>query len=440
MPKITFMGAGSTVFARNVLGDCMCTPSLCESEIALYDIDPERLEESYIIITAMNNTINGGKCSIKKYCGVENRKEALRGATFVVNAIQVGLYEPCTVIDFEIPKKYGLRQTIADTLGIGGIMRGLRTIPVMADFARDMEEVCPNALFLNYTNPMSILTGYMQRYTGIQTVGLCHSVQVCSQRLLEKLHMEDKLEGRNELIAGINHMAWLLDIRDKDGNDLYPEIKRRAAEMNANEKHDDMVRFDYIKNFGYYCTESSEHNAEYNPFYIKSKYPELIDKFNIPLDEYPRRCVNQIAGWKAEKEAILNNGNVTHERSREYASWIMNSVITGEPYKIGGNVLNTGLIENLPADACVEVPCLIDKRGVNPCHVGKLPVQLAAMNMSNINVQLMTIEAARTKKREDIYMAAMFDPHTAAELSIDDIRKMVDELIDAHGDYMKDYR
>ena len=440
MPKITFMGAGSTVFARNVLGDCMCTPSLCESEIALYDIDPERLEESYIIITAMNNTVNGGKCKIEKYCGVENRKEALRGATFVVNAIQVGLYEPCTVIDFEVPKKYGLRQTIADTLGIGGIMRGLRTIPVMADFARDMEEVCPNALFLNYTNPMSILTGYMQRYTGIQTVGLCHSVQVCSQRLLEKLHMEDKLEGRNELIAGINRMAWLLDIRDKDGNDLYPEIKRRAAEMNANEKHDDMVRFDYIKNFGYYCTESSEHNAEYNPFYIKSKYPELIDKFNIPLDEYPRRCVNQIAGWKAEKEAILNNGHVTHERSREYASWIMNSVITGEPYKIGGNVLNTGLIENLPADACVEVPCLIDKRGVNPCHVGKLPVQLAAMNMSNINVQLMTIEAARTKKREDIYMAAMFDPHTAAELSIDDIKKMVDELIDAHGDYMKDYK
>ena len=440
MPKITFMGAGSTVFARNVLGDCMCTPSLCESEIALYDIDPERLEESYIIITAMNNTVNGGKCKIEKYCGVENRKEALRGATFVVNAIQVGLYEPCTVIDFEVPKKCGLRQTIADTLGIGGIMRGLRTIPVMADFARDMEEVCPNALFLNYTNPMSILTGYMQRYTGIQTVGLCHSVQVCSQRLLEKLHMEDKLEGRNELIAGINHMAWLLDIRDKDGNDLYPEIKRRAAEMNAKEKHDDMVRFDYIKNFGYYCTESSEHNAEYNPFYIKSKYPELIDKFNIPLDEYPRRCVNQIAGWKAEKEAILNNGHVTHERSREYASWIMNSVITGEPYKIGGNVLNTGLIENLPADACVEVPCLIDKRGVNPCHVGKLPVQLAAMNMSNINVQLMTIEAARTKKREDIYMAAMFDPHTAAELSIDDIKKMVDELIDAHGDYMKDYK
>ncbi len=440
MPKITFMGAGSTVFARNVLGDCMCTPSLRESEIALYDIDAERLEESYIILSAINKNVNEGRAKISKYCGVENRKDALRGADFVVNAIQVGLYEPCTVIDFEVPKKYGLRQTIADTLGIGGIMRGLRTIPVLADFARDMEEVCPDAWFLNYTNPMAILTGYMQRYTNIKTVGLCHSVQVCSENLLKSLNMEDKLEGRRELIAGINHMGWLLELKDKEGNDLYPEIRKRAAEKNATEKHNDMVRFDYIKNFGYYCTESSEHNAEYNPFYIKSKYPELIEKFNIPLDEYPRRCVNQIKGWKEEKENILNNGQVTHERSREYASYIMEAIVTGNPYKIGGNVLNTGLIDNLPADACVEVPCLVDNRGVNPCHVGKLPVQLAAMNMTNINAQLLTIQAAVTKKREDIYMAAMLEPHTAAELSIDDIKAMVDELIEAHGEYMKDYQ
>ncbi len=440
MPKITFMGAGSTVFARNVLGDCMCTPCLRDSVIALYDIDEERLEDSYIILSAINKNINEGRCKIEKYCGVENRKDALRGADFVVNAIQVGLYDPCTIIDFEVPKKYGLRQTIADTLGIGGIMRGLRTIPVLRDFARDMEEVCPDAWFLNYTNPMAILTGYMQRYTKIKTIGLCHSVQSCTKDLLNHLGMEDKLEGRKELIAGINHMGWLLEVADKDGNDLYPEIRRRAAEKNATEKHSDMVRFEYIKNFGYYCTESSEHNAEYNCFYIKSKYPELIERYNIPLDEYPRRCVNQIAGWKAEKERILDNGQITHERSGEYASYIMEALVTGGPYKIGGNVLNTGLIDNLPADACVEVPCLIDGNGIHPCHVGKLPVQLAAMNMTNINAQLLTIEAAVTQKREDIYMAAMLEPHTAAELSIDDIKAMVDELIEAHGEYMAEYK
>ncbi len=440
MIKITFMGAGSTVFARNVIGDCMCTPCLRDSVIALYDIDEERLDDSYVILSAMNKNINEGRCKIEKYCGVENRKDALRGATFVVNAIQVGLYDPCTIIDFEVPKKYGLRQTIADTLGIGGIMRGLRTIPVLQDFANDMEEVCPDAWFLNYTNPMSILSGYMQRYTKVKTVGLCHSVQSCSSGLLNALGMEDKLEGRKELIAGINHMGWLLEIQDKDGNDLYPEIRRRAAEKNATEKHGDMVRYEYIRNFGYYCTESSEHNAEYNCFYIKSRYPELIERYNIPLDEYPRRCVNQIAGWKEEKARILDNGQITHERSGEYASYIMEAIVTGNPYKIGGNVLNTGLIDNLPADACVEVPCLIDGKGIHPCHVGKLPVQLAAMNMTNINAQLLTIQAAVTKKREDIYMAAMLEPHTAAELSIDDIKAMVDDLIEAHGEYMKDYK
>lgn len=440
MAKITFMGAGSTVFARNVLGDCMCTEALRDSEIALYDINADRLKDSEIILNAINENVNQGRSKIRTYLGRENRKEALRGADFVVDAIQVGGYDPCTIIDFEIPKKYGLRQTIADTLGIGGIMRGLRTIPILQEFAEDMQEVCPDALFLNYTNPMAILSGYMQRYTGVRTVGLCHSVQVCSEKLFEKLGMEDKLEGRVETIAGINHMAWLLDIRDKNGNDLYPEIRRRAAEKNASEKHDDMVRFDYIKRLGYYCTESSEHNAEYNPFYIKSRYPELIEKFNIPLDEYPRRCIKQIDDWEEERNRILNNGKITHERSKEYASYIMEAVVTNTPYKIGGNVLNTGLITNLPADACVEVPCMIDGNGVNPCHIGRLPVQLAAMNMTNINAQLLTIEAAVTKKRETIYQAAMLDPHTAAELSIDDIVKMCDELIDAHGDYMKMYR
>ena len=439
--KITFMGAGSTVFVRNVIGDVMCSEVLRDCEVALYDIDPVRLDESFQILSIINKNVNGGVTRLKTYLGVENRKEALRGADFVVNAIQVGGYEPCTVIDFEIPKKYGLKQTIADTLGIGGIMRGLRTIPVMEGFARDMEEVCPNALFMTYTNPMAILSGYMHRYTGVRTVGLCHSVQSCTEDLFHQLGMQDKLEGRRELIAGINHMGWLLEIEDKYGNDLYPEIRRRAAEKNANEKHGNMVRFDYIDKFGYYCTESSEHNAEYNAFYIKNKYPELIDRFNIPLDEYPRRCINQIAEWNRTSKELLADGTLSHTRSTEYAARIMEAVCTDKPDRIGGNVLNSGhLIKDFPEHACVEVPCLVDGKGIHPTYVGNLPPVLAAMNMTNINAQLLTIHAAHTKKREDIIRAAMLDPHTAAELSIDDIAKMVNEMIDAHGDYMAMYR
>ena len=434
--KITFIGAGSTVFARNVIGDCMCSEVLRDSVFALYDIDGARLEESRTILEAMRAAL-GEYGRIECYLGIENRKAALRGASFVVNAIQVGGYDPATIIDFEIPKKYGLRQTIGDTLGIGGIMRALRTIPVMEDFAWDMEEVCPDALLLNYTNPMAMLSGYMQRCTAVNTVGLCHSVQVCSRDLLTSLGLEDKLEDRKELIAGINHMAWLLDIRDKEGNDLYPEIKSRIAAKIEDPDFKDKVRFDYIRNFGYYCTESSEHNAEYNAFYIKSRYPELIGRYNIPLDEYPRRCTEQIESWKKEYEELLKTGVKTHERSREYASHIMESIVTDTPYQIGGNVLNTGrLISNLPEQACVEVPCLVNGHGIHPCSVGPLPVQCAAMNMTNINVQLLTIEAARTRRLEHVYQAAMLDPHTGSELDIDTIKKMVDELIEAHGDYL----
>lgn len=438
--KITFMGAGSTVFARNVIGDCLCVDSLKESEFALYDIDAKRLKESETILNAINKG-KGNPAVIKGYCGVENRKEALRGASFVVNAIQVGLYDPCTITDFEIPKKYGLRQTIGDTLGIGGIMRALRTIPVLKDFADDMAEVCPDAWFLNYTNPMAMLTGFMQRYTPVKTIGLCHSVQTCSEGLFEQLDIKDKLDGRRELIAGINHMAWLLEIKDKDGNDLYPLIKAKAAEYMKNPDNKDKVRMDYINNFGYYCTESSEHNSEYNMFYIKSKYPELIEKYNIPLDEYPRRCIEQIEGWKKQYEELASNPIIEHTRSKEYASGIMEAIVTGKSYQIGGNVVNKGhLISNLPEEACVEVPCLVNGNGIYPCNVGALPPQLAAMNMTNINVQLLTIDAAVTGKKERIYQAAMLDPHTASELDIDTIKKMVDDLIETHGSWLPKYR
>ena len=441
MGKITFMGAGSTVFAKNVIGDSMLCDALRDFEFALYDIDEKRLEESYLMVTTLNKNINEGRAKITKYLGVPNRKDALRGADFVINAIQVGFYDPCTIIDFEVPKKYGLRQTIADTLGIGGIFRALRTIPVLEDFAEDMAQVCPRALFLNYTNPMAMLTGYMQRYTDIKTVGLCHSVQVCSRGLLKFVGMHDSVKRPiREKIAGINHMAWLLEIEDADGNDLYPEIRRRACEILENPPEDfkDLVRFEYIRRFGYYCTESSEHNAEYNNLFIKSKYPELIDRYRIPLDEYPRRCINQIAKWEEDKQKYLS-GNIEHTRSAEYASHIMEAIVADIPYQIGGNVINTGLITNLPTDACVEVPCLVNKLGVQPTVVGKLPIQLAAMNMTNINPQLLTIEAAHTRKKDYIYQAAMLDPHTSSELSIDDIVSLCDDLIEAHKGWLPEY-
>ncbi len=435
MPKITFMGAGSTVFAKNVLGDSMLTPALAHSDIALYDVNPQRLEESELMLKAINKWL-GNPAKIYTYLGPENRKEALRGADFVVNAIQVGGYEPCTVTDFEIPKKFGLKQTIADTLGIGGIFRALRTIPVMRDFARDMEEVAPNCLFLNYTNPMAMLSGYMQRYTNVKTVGLCHSVQVCASHLMWELGMQYD-ETVKTKIAGINHQGWLLEI-EKDGVDLYPEIKRRALEKNK-EKHPDMVRLEIMRRFGYYVTESSEHSSEYTPWFIKDKYPQNIEKYNIPLDEYPRRCVNQIARWGKQREELVTKDTLEHTRTGEYASYIMEAVVTNKPYKIGGNVLNTGLITNLPRNACVEVPCLVDASGVNPCYIGDLPEQCAALNRTNINVQLLTIEAAVTHKKDYIYQAALMDPHTSSELDMDDTVALCDALIEAHGDWLEKY-
>ena len=438
--KITFMGAGSTAFVKNVLGDTMLCPSLQNAEFALYDIDAQRLKDSQLVIEAMNHSFNESRAKVVSYLGVENRKNALQGADFVICAIQVGGYEPCTVIDFEIPRKYGLRQTIGDTLGIGGIFRALRTIPVLRDFAADMEEVCPNAWLLNYTNPMAMLTGYLQRHTGIKMIGLCHSVQVCATSILHKVGMDEYMDNHIAQIAGINHMAWLLKLTDKQGNDLYPEVRRRAKEKSATVKHKDMVRFDYIDKLGYFCTESSEHNAEYNPFYIKPGYPELIDRFNIPLDEYPRRCIEQIKDWKQLGEKLLSDPDLSHNRSREYASYIMEAIVTGKPYAIGGNVLNTGrLIEDFPEQACVEVPCLVDGMGIHPTYVGYLPPVLAAMNMTNINTQLLTIEAAVTKKKEHIYQAAMLDPHTSSELSIDDIVAMCDEMIEAHKGWLPEY-
>ncbi|WP_330938114.1 alpha-galactosidase MelA [Bacillus licheniformis] len=431
MTKIAFIGAGSTIFAKNVLGDCLMVPAVNGFEFALYDIDPKRLKESKDMLEHLKNRYND-TVSIRAY---DDRKEALAGAKYVINAIQVGGYKPGTVINFEIPKKYGLKQTIADTVGIGGIFRALRTIPVLLDMAKDIESAAPDAWLLNYTNPMASLTGALLRYTDVKTVGLCHSVQVCTKDLFKSLGM--KHERIEEKIAGINHMAWLLEVK-QDGRDLYPEIKKRAKEKQKT-KHGDMVRFELMDKFGYYVTESSEHNAEYHPYFIKSRYPELIEELNIPIDEYLRRCEKQIQNWEKMRGEIVGNRHLTHERSNEYGSRIIEAMETGQPFTFGGNVLNKGLITNLPEKAVVEVTCVAERNRITPCYAGELPEQLAALNRTNINTQLLTIEAATTKRKEHIYHAALLDPHTAAELSMDDIVSMCDELIEAHGDWLPEF-
>lgn len=428
--KIVLIGAGSTVFAKNVLGDCMLSKNLDSFEIALLDIDKKRLEESFIVVSALKNKY---KPSVKVERYLKDQVEtAFRGANYIVNTIQVGFYDPCTITDFEVPKKYGLRQTIADTMGIGGIFRALRTIPVLKEYADIIERVCPDALFLNYTNPMAILSGYMQRYTNVKTVGLCHSVQVCVKELSNTMKMPELKDAKWE-IAGINHMAWLLKLEDENGNDLYPKIFEKLKNFTPD---DDLVRIEMMKRFGYYITESSEHTAEYHPYFIKDKYPEFIERFQIPLDEYPRRCIEQIEEWKSLSKELLNTNNIKHERSREYLAAIIEACETDNPYCINGNVINNGYITNLPQKACVEIPIIINKKGLNPCFVGELPEQLAALNNTNIGTQLMTIQAAVSLKKDDIYMAAYLDPHTKDQLSMDEIKNLCDDMIEAHGDWL----
>ena len=434
--KIAFLGAGSTVFCKNILGDCLLAEGLPQFEIALLDLDIERLEESYTLICALRDKYKPA-VMIKKYLASDSAQveEGLAGASYVINAIQVGGYEPCTVTDFEIPKKYGLRQTIGDTLGIGGIFRALRTIPVLKGYADIMEKVCPNALFLNYTNPMSILSGYMQRNTKIKTVGLCHSCQAVLEQISGGLECDD-FKNAKYTLAGINHMCWLLTLTDKDGNDLYSAFKKAY-----NEKHPayDLVRLEIMNRFGYYNTESSEHTAEYHPYFIKKTNPELIEKYNIPLDEYPRRCIQNIKAWKELREKIMLPENVMHIRSLEYGSHIIEACETGVPFKIYGNIQNTKIITNLPENACVEVPIMVDENGLHPCHVGNLPDQLAGLNMTHIAVHNMVIKAAETLEKQYIYMAAYLDPHTRDQLTFDEIKNLCDDLIEAHGSWIQKF-
>ncbi|MFN8446479.1 MAG: alpha-glucosidase/alpha-galactosidase [Caldilineaceae bacterium] len=428
MPKIAFIGAGSTVFAKNLLGDILSFPELSDSQIHLMDIDGDRLKTSNIMVNKLAKAVNANPT----ITATTNRREALAGADYVITAIQVGGYKPSTVIDFEIPKKYGLRQTIADTLGIGGIMRALRTIPVFLDMARDMEDVCPDVTWLQYVNPMCMNQWALSRATSIKTVGLCHSVQGTAEQLAEDI--EVPIEEINYVAAGINHMAFYLKF-ERNGEDLYPLIHKVIEEDRVPEWN--RVRYELFKRVGYFVTESSEHFSEYVPWFIKRDRPELIEEFNIPLDEYIRRCEVQLAMWNKMKQAFEDPAmEMHHERSHEYGSLIVHSLETGTPRVVYGNMPNYGIIDNLPHGCCVEVPTLVDKNGLQPTKIGKIPPQLAAMMQTNINVQSLAVEAALTRKREYVYHAAMMDPHTAAELSLDQIWHLVDDLIEAHGDYL----
>lgn len=431
MPKITFIGAGSTVFAKNLLGDILSFPELAGATIALMDIDAERLRTSEIVAQKVAQTV-GAKPVIE---ATTDRHKALDGADYAICMIQVAGYKPGTVVDFEIPKKYGLRQTIADTLGIGGIMRGLRTIPVLLDMCADMERLCPDVYFLNYVNPMAMNCWAINRASKIKTVGLCHSVPHTASELATDIGVP--VEEINYVVAGINHVAFYLKF-ERNGEDLYPRIRQVVQEGRIPDWN--RVRYEVFQRLGYFVTESSEHFSEYVPWFIKRDRPDLIEEFNIPLDEYIRRCENQIAAWETLRIRLEDRQErIEVKRSVEYGSGIIHSIETGTPRVIYGNVSNQDLIDNLPQGCCVEVPCVVDKNGVQPTKIGGLPPHLAALMQTNINVQALTVEAALTGKREHIYHAAMLDPHTAAELSLEQIWSLVDDLITAHGDWLPKY-
>ncbi|MBB3428997.1 alpha-galactosidase [Rhizobium sp. BK312] len=437
MPKICLIGAGSTVFAQNILGDVLSSRSGGDYAISLFDIDPERLKTSEIVARRLCEALHLDTVRVE---ATLDRRQALKGSDFVILMMQVGGYKPATVTDFEIPKRHGLRQTIADTLGIGGVFRGLRTIPVLEEICRDMQEVCPNALLMQYVNPMAINCWAIKEIApDIRTVGLCHSVQHTAAHLADCL-CED-VADINHLSAGINHVAFFLKYEklhpDGSREDLYPRLHALAEEGQV--PLDDRVRFDVLKRLGYFVTESSEHFSEYTSWYIKEGRSDLIERLNIPLDEYIRRCEVQIAEWHELRRDLEGGKPIGVCRSNEYAASIIHAAVTGQPALIYGNVPNNGLIQNLPNECIVEVPCHVDHNGIQPIRIGRIPSQLAAVMRLSVSVQELTVEAALTKKRDCIYQAALLDPHTSAELSPDQIWALVDDMIEQHGSLLPAY-
>ena len=450
MTKLTIIGAGSTVFTKNIVVDLLTIEQFKSIEIALMDIDQNRLIKTKEVLEIIAKKM-GATPKISMHT---NRRESLLDADFVQTTIQVGGYKPSTVIDFEIPKKFGLKQTIADTLGIGGIMRSLRTIPVLLNIAEDIEQVCPNALWMQYVNPMCTnMIAINKVFPNIRNIGLCHSVQGTAEMLAEDL--QENINNISYQCAGINHMAFFQKFEKiSTGEDLYPKLKRLANQILSDKKISsrtkkqefpgrnlhEKVRYEILKRFGFFVTESSEHFAEYVPWFIKPNKEELIEKYKIPVDEYIFRCEYYSELWNELDKDISIITNEEIKRSHEYASYIIDAIVNNNKFIVYGNVMNNGLIENLPSNCCVEVPCIVNDKGFYPQKIGRLPEQLSALMRTNINVQILTAEAALTKKREHIYHAAMLDPLTSSHLSIDEIYALTDEMLEAHANYLPKYK
>jgi len=450
MKKIVFVGAGSIVFTKNLLSDMFLYPELKDTFIGLMDIDEERLQVTVKMAQIMRNE-KGSNSKIEAYTELES---ALRDADYVINTVQIG-GKDATYVDFDIPEKYGLKQTIGDTHGIGGVMRFLRTAPFLKKLVKVMEKVCPKALLFNFTNPMSMCMWYINSISEIENVGLCHSIPNTIEQLSRYVGVP--LNEVNYKVAGINHMAWVLKY-ERAGEDLYPLLFKAMKNKEIWKK--DSVRFELLRRFSYFVTESSEHNAEYVPYFIKDQ--KLINKLKIPIREYITRVelnerVYQTykAYYLEGKDDVKNEGTgmlekyygedeqteetLLNQKSNEYALQIVHAIETGETTEVYGIVPNRGIIDNLPYNCMVEISCVINKNGIQPTYIGELPPQLAALNISQIRVQELAVKAAITGQKKYVHYAILLDPLASSILSMDEIHNMTEELINAHKKYLSTF-
>ncbi|MFI6744356.1 alpha-glucosidase/alpha-galactosidase [Nonomuraea sp. NPDC050451] len=424
MARIVFIGAGSVEFTKNVLSDILTFPELGESTLVLHDIDAERLATAEAMANWMVAELGLG-AKVEAHL---DRRAAVDGADYVINEIAVGGHA-ATRVDFEIPRSYGLRQTIADTLGVGGVFRALRTIPVMVALGTDLAELAPNALLLNYTNPMAMIPRAVYEGTAFRNVvGLCHSVRDTQARLASLVEVPE--EEVSFVTAGANHQAFVLKFEHK-GRDLYPvldEVIARDPELRRT------VRVEMYRRFGHFPTESSEHGSEYLPWFLR--HDDQVEHFRIPVEIYLQWSQENLGTYEETRRRLAAGEGVEIEPAGELASEVIHSIETGTPRVVHGNVRNGGLISNLPDDACVEVPCLVDRAGMRPTRVGALPPQLAALNRTFLNVGELTVRAALEGRRDHVYHAVMLDPNASATLTLQQIHDLVDDMIAAHGDLL----